>query len=132
MSGSVNKAIILGRLGRDPEIRSTNAGKRIANLSVATSERWKDKNSGEAKEATQWHRVVVFNERISDVCEKYLKKGSNVYIEGAIETRQWTDAAGAEKYTTEIVIREFKGALTLLDSKQDGQSGSAESDPYSG
>jgi single-strand DNA-binding protein len=129
---SVNKAIIVGNLGRDPEIRSTQSGKRIANLSIATSERWKDKNSGEAKEATQWHRVVVFNDRICDVCEKYLRKGSKVYIEGAMETRAWTDQAGVEKYTTEVVIREFKGALTLLDSKQtSGEQQPAEEEiPY--
>lgn len=125
---SVNKAILIGHLGRDPEIRSTQNGKRIANLSVATSERWKDKNSGEAKEATQWHRIVIFNDRICDVCEKYLKKGSRVYLEGSMETRSWTDTAGVEKYTTEVVIREFKGQLTLLDSKK--SDGSTEEDPY--
>ena len=119
---SVNKVILVGNLGRDPEIRSTQSGKRIANLSVATSEKWKDKDSGEAKERTEWHRVVIFNDKLSSVCEAYLKKGSKVYIEGALETRKWTDQAGVEKYSTEVVLREFKGQLTMLDGKSGGDS----------
>lgn len=126
---SVNKVILVGNLGRDPEIRSTQAGARIANLSIATSERWKDKNSGEAKEKTEWHRVVIFNDRLSDVCEKYLKKGSKVYIEGALETRKWTDNAGVEKYSTEIVLRQFKGELQMLDGAKGGDA-PAQDDPY--
>jgi single-strand DNA-binding protein len=118
---SVNKVILIGNLGRDPEIRSTQNGKRIANLSIATSEKWKDKNSGEAKEKTEWHRVVIFNDRLSDVCEKYLSKGSKVYLEGALETRKWEDQAGQEKYSTEVVLREFKGTLTILDGKKSGE-----------
>ena len=118
---SVNKVILVGNLGRDPEIRSTQNGRRIANLSIATSEKWRDKNSGEAKESTQWHKVVIFNDRLSDVCEKYLRKGSKVYVEGALETRKWEDQSGQEKYSTEVVLREFKGALTILDGKKDGE-----------
>jgi single-strand DNA-binding protein len=126
---SVNKVILIGNLGRDPEIRSAQSGKRITNLSIATSEKWKDKDSGEAKEKTEWHRVVIFNDRLADVCERFLKKGSKVYIEGALETRKWTDQSGVEKYSTEVVLREFKGQLTMLDGgKQAG--GQAEEDPY--
>lgn len=118
---SVNKVILIGNLGRDPEIRSTQAGKRIANLSIATSEKWRDKSSGEAREKTEWHRVVIFNDKLSSVCEAYLKKGSKVYIEGSLETRKWTDQAGADKYSTEIVLREFNGTLTMLDGKSNGE-----------
>lgn len=118
---SVNKVILIGNLGRDPEIRSTEGGKRIANLSIATSEKWKDKNSGDAKEKTEWHRVVIFNDRLADVCERYLKKGSKVYLEGALETRKWTDQSGADKYSTEVVLRQFKGELTILDGKKAGE-----------
>jgi single-strand DNA-binding protein len=130
---SVNKVILVGNLGRDPEVRSTQGGARIANLSIATSERWKDKSSGEAKERTEWHRVVVFNDRLSEVCEKYLRKGSKVYIEGALETRKWTDQSGQEKYSTEIVLRQFKGELVMLDGKRDGEPATAtqaQDDPY--
>jgi single-strand DNA-binding protein len=130
---SVNKVILVGNLGRDPEVRSTQGGSRIANLSVATSERWKDKSSGDAKERTEWHRVVVFNDRLSEVCEKYLRKGSKVYIEGALETRKWTDQSGQEKYSTEIVLRQFKGELVMLDGKRDGEPATAtqaQDDPY--
>lgn len=116
MSGSVNKVILVGNLGRDPEVRSTTSGTKIANLSIATSESWKDKSSGERKEKTEWHRVVIFNERLSEVAEKYLKKGSKVYIEGSLQTRKWTDNAGVEKYSTEIVLQNFRGELTMLDS----------------
>ncbi len=122
---SVNKVTLVGNLGRDPELRSTQSGKRIANLSVATSERWKDKDSGEARERTEWHRVVVFNDRLADLCEKYLHKGSKVYIEGALETRKWTDQSGQDKYSTEVVLRQFKGELVLLDGKQTNGDSSA-------
>ena len=111
---SVNKIILVGNLGKDPEIRSMNSGDRIANLTIATSETWRDKASGERKEKTEWHRVVIFNENIAQVAERYLKKGSQVYIEGMLETRKWTDNSGVEKFTTEIVVKQFKGELTLL------------------
>jgi single-strand DNA-binding protein len=120
MAGSVNKVILVGNLGRDPEIRSTQDGMRIANLAVATSESWRDRVSGERKERTEWHRVVIFNERLSEVAEKYLKKGSKVYIEGALQTRKWTDNSGQERYTTEIVLQRFRGELTMLDGRGGG------------
>ena len=120
MAGSVNKVILVGNLGRDPEIRSTGSGQRIANFSLATSENWRDKNSGERKEKTEWHRVVVFNERLVDVVEKYVKKGSKLYIEGALQTRKWTDNSGQEKYTTEVVLQNFRGELTMLDTRSGG------------
>ena len=123
MAGSVNKVILVGNLGADPDIRTMQSGGRVANLSVATYESWKDKNSGERQERTQWHRVVVFNDNIVGVCEKYLKKGAKVYIEGQIETRKWTDNAGAEKYTTEVVLRPYRGELTMLDGKSGGGAG---------
>jgi single-strand DNA-binding protein len=116
MSGSINKVILVGNLGRDPEIRSTQQGVRVANLTVATSENWKDKQSGERKERTEWHKVVIFNERLAEVAEKYLKKGSKVYVEGALQTRKWIDKDGQERYTTEIVLQRFRGELTMLDS----------------
>lgn len=115
MSGSVNKAIMVGNLGKDPEIRRTQDGRPIANLSIATSETWRDKATGERKEAVQWHRVVIFNEGLAKVAEQYLKKGSKVYIEGAIKTRKWTDQGGVEKYVTEIVLQAFESKLVLLD-----------------
>jgi len=120
MAGSVNKVILVGNLGRDPEIRSTQDGLRIANLSVATSESWRDKNSGERKEKTEWHRVAIFNERLVDVVEKYLKKGAKVYIEGALQTRKWTDNSGQERYTTEVVLQRYRGELTMLDGRGGG------------
>ena len=120
MAGSVNKVILVGNLGRDPEIRSMPNGDRIANLSIATSETWRDKSSGERKEKTEWHRVVIFNDNIVKVVENYLKKGSTVYIEGALQTRKWTDQQGVEKYSTEIVVSRFKGELTLLGGKPEG------------
>ncbi len=120
MAGSVNKVILVGNLGRDPEIRSTQDGTRVANLSLATSESWRDKNSGERRERTEWHRVVVFNDRLVDVCERFLKKGSKIYIEGALQTRKWTDQSGAEKYTTEVVLQKFRGELTMLGGRGDG------------
>jgi len=128
MAGSVNKVILIGNLGRDPEVRSTQDGGKIVNLNVATSENWKDKNSGERKEKTEWHRVVIFNDRVGEIAERYLKKGSKVYIEGALQTRKWTDKEGQERYSTEIVIGRFKGELTLLDSRGGGGGGDSGSD----
>ncbi len=121
MVGSVNKVILVGNLGRDPEIRSTQDGTKIANLSLATSESWKDKNTGERRERTEWHRVVIFNERLVEVAEKYLRKGSKVYLEGATQTRKWTDQSGQDKYTTEIVLQKYRGELTMLDGKPESQ-----------
>jgi single-strand DNA-binding protein len=123
MAGSVNKVILIGNLGRDPEIRTTQDGTKVANLSVATSENWRDKNSGERKEKTEWHRVVVFNDRLVDVIEKYLKKGATVYLEGALQTRKWTDQSGQEKYTTEIVLQRYRGELTMLGGRGGGGGG---------
>ena len=123
MAGSVNKVILVGNLGRDPEIRSTQDGMRIANLSLATSESWRDKNSGERKEKTEWHRVVIFNENLVTVAEKFLKKGSKVYVEGALQTRKYTDASGVEKFSTEIVLQRFRGELTMLDGREGGGGG---------
>ncbi|MBM3733461.1 MAG: single-stranded DNA-binding protein [Acidimicrobiia bacterium] len=120
MAGSVNKVILVGNLGRDPEVRYSQAGAKIVNMSVATSESWKDKQSGERQERTEWHRVVIFNERLGEVAEKFLKKGSKVYLEGQLRTRKWTDQSGQEKYTTEVVVDRFRGELTLLDSKGGG------------
>lgn len=117
MAGSVNKVILVGNLGRDPEIRSFQNGGRVANLSIATSENWKDRATGERKERTEWHRVAIFNDRLVEVVEKYLKKGSKVYIEGQLETRKWTDQQGQERYTTEVVLRQFRGELTMLDGR---------------
>ena len=114
MAGSVNKVILVGNLGRDPEIRSTNDGTRIANLNLATSESWRDRTSGERRERTEWHRVVIFNERLVEIAEKYLRKGSKLYVEGALQTRKWTDNAGVEKYSTEVVLQKFRGELTML------------------
>jgi len=134
MAGSVNKVILLGNLGRDPDVRASQDGNKIVNLSIATSERWKDRNSGEQREKTEWHRVVIFNENIARIAEQYLRKGSTVYIEGQLQTRKWTDQQGVEKYTTEIVISRFKGELTLLggrgDSPQLGSSDTMQSDIY--
>jgi single-strand DNA-binding protein len=123
MAGSVNKVILVGNVGRDPEIRSTQDGTKVANMSLATSETWRDKNSGERKERTEWHRVVIFNERLVDVVEKYVRKGAKLYIEGALQTRKWTDNTGAEKYTTEVVLQRFRGDLTMLDSRGGGGGG---------
>ena len=117
MAGSVNKVILVGNLGRDPEIRSFQNGGRVANLSVATSENWRDKATGERKERTEWHRVAIFNDRLVEVAEKYLKKGAKVYLEGQLETRKWTDQSGQEKYTTEVVLQRFRGELTMLDGR---------------
>jgi single-strand DNA-binding protein len=114
---SLNKVTLIGNLGRDPEIRTTQDGTKVANLSIATSEHWKDKGSGERREKTEWHRAVLFNERLVDVAEKYLKKGSKIYLEGALQTRKWTDQSGTEKYTTEIVLQKYRGEIVMLDSK---------------
>lgn len=121
MAGSLNKVMIIGNLGNDPDIRTMQNGGRVANLSIATSDSWKDKNTGERREKTEWHRVVVFNEGIVRVCENYLKKGSKVFIEGALETRKWTDQNGQDKYTTEIVLKPYNGNLTMLDGRNDNQ-----------
>ena len=124
MAGSVNKVIIVGNLGRDPEVRSFQNGGKVVNLNIATSETWRDKQSGERKERTEWHRVAILNENLAKIAEQYLKKGSKVYIEGQLETRKWQDQSGAEKYTTEIVLRPFRGELTLLDGRDGGSGGS--------
>ena len=122
MSGSVNKVTLIGNLGRDPEIRAMQNGDKIVQLSVATSDRWKDKSSGEQRERTEWHRVVIFNEALGKIAEQYLKKGSTVYIEGQLQTRKWTDQqSGQEKYTTEVVLQRYRGELTLLGSRPDNQ-----------
>lgn len=128
MAGSVNKVILVGNIGRDPEIRSTQDGTRIANLSLATSETWRDRNSGERKEKTEWHRVAVFNDRLVDVIEKYVKKGAKLYIEGQLQTRKWTDKEGQERYTTEVVLGRFNGQLTMLDGRSGGEGFSGGSD----
>jgi single-strand DNA-binding protein len=120
MAGSVNKVILLGNLGRDPEVRYAQDGSKIVNLSVATSETWKDKASGERKDRTEWHRVVIFNDKLADIAERYLKKGSSVYIEGQIQTRKWVDNSGIEKYTTEVVLSKYRGELSLLGSRAEG------------
>jgi single-strand DNA-binding protein len=120
MAGSVNKVILVGNLGKDPEVRRLNSGEPVVNLSLATSESWRDKQSGERKEKTEWHRVVIFNENLAKVAEQYLKKGSTVYIEGQLQTRKWTDQAGVEKYSTEVVLQKFRGELTMLGGKGDG------------
>ncbi len=130
MAGSVNKVILVGNLGKDPEIRRTQDGRPIANLSVATSETWRDKATGERKEKTEWHRVVIFSEGLAKVAEQYLKKGAKVYIEGQLQTRKWTDQSGAEKYTTEVVLQGFNSNLTMLDGR--GGSGGSLSDGSDG
>jgi single-strand DNA-binding protein len=130
MAGSVNKVILVGNLGRDPEIRSFQNGGRVANLSVATSENWKDRATGERKEKTEWHRVAIFNDRLVEVVEKYLKKGAKVYIEGQLETRKWTDQQGQERYTTEVVLRQFRGELTMLDGRSGGGAGMSGGDDF--
>lgn len=117
MAGSVNKVILIGNLGKDPEVRNAQDGSKIVSFSVATSETWKDKQSGERKDRTEWHRVVLFNDRLGEVAEKYLRKGSKVYIEGSLQTRKWTDNNNVERYSTEVVLSRFRGELTLLDSK---------------
>ena len=123
MAGSVNKVIIVGNLGRDPEVRSFQNGGKVCNLNIATSERWRDKQSGEQREKTEWHRVAIFAEPLVRIAEQYLRKGSNVYIEGQLETRKWQDQSGADRYTTEVVLRPYKGELTLLGGRDGGGSG---------
>lgn len=130
MSGSVNKAILIGRLGKDPEIRTTNAGDKIASLSVATSDTWRDKMTGDRKEKTEWHRVTIFNSNLADVAEKYLRKGSNVYLEGKLRTRKYQAQDGTDRYTTEIVLENFGGNLTLLDSQRNGPPAAQSADDY--
>ncbi len=123
MAGSVNKVILVGNLGADPEIRRTQDGRPIANLSVATSDTWRDKNSGERKEKTEWHRVVIFSEGLCKIAEQYLKKGSKVYIEGALQTRKWQDKDGKDKYSTEVVLQGFNSTITMLDGRSGGGGG---------
>ena len=130
MSGSVNKVILVGNLGRDPEIRTLNSGDRVANFSLATSESWRDRSSGERRERTEWHRVVIFNDNLVKVAENYLRKGSKVYIEGALQTRKYQDQSGQEKYSTEVVLQKFRGELTMLDGR--GEGGGAGEDDYAG
>jgi single-strand DNA-binding protein len=127
MAGSVNKVILIGNLGADPEIRTLNSGDRVANLRIATSETWRDRQSGERKERTEWHRVVIFNDNLVKVAENYLKKGSKVYLEGTLQTRKWTDKDGHDKYSTEVVLQGFNSSLTMLDTRGGGGGASAES-----
>ena len=128
MAGSVNKVILVGNLGRDPETRHTQDGRPICNMSVATSENWKDRQTGERRERTEWHRVVIFDERVAEVAQNYLRKGSKVYLEGQLQTRKWTDQSGQERYTTEVVLQRFRGVLTMLDSRGDGGGGGGRGD----
>lgn len=123
MAGSVNKVILVGNLGRDPEVRSFPNGGKVCNLRIATSETWRDRNTGERKERTEWHSVAIFNENLAKIAEQYLKKGSKVYIEGQLETRKWQDQSGADRYTTEVVLRPYRGELTLLDGRDGGGTG---------
>lgn len=123
MAGSVNKVTLVGNLGRDPEVRSTQDGAKIVQLSLATSDRWKDRNTGEQRERTEWHRVVIFNENLGRIAEQYLRKGSTCYIEGQLQTRKWTDNQGVEKYTTEVVLQRYRGELTLLGGRSDSSGG---------
>ena len=131
MAGSVNKVILVGNLGKDPEIRTLGSGDKVANLRIATSESWRDRSSGERKEKTEWHQVVIFNENLVKVAESYLKKGAKVYVEGALQTRKWTDQQGVEKYSTEIVLQKFRGELTMLDGRSQGE-GAGEESSYGG
>ena len=123
MAGSVNKVILVGNLGKDPEVRRMTSGEPVVNLAIATSESWRDKASGERKEKTEWHRVVIFNKNLAEVAEKYLRKGAKVYVEGQLQTRKWTDKDGAEKYSTEVVLQNFRGELTMLDGRNGGEGG---------
>lgn len=123
MAGSVNKVILVGNLGRDPEVRHTQDNKKIVNMSVATSETWKDRSTGERRERTEWHRVVIFSEGLANIAEQYLRKGSKVYIEGALQTRKWQDQSGQDKYTTEVVLQGFNSTLTMLDGRDGGSGG---------
>ena len=128
MAGSVNKVILIGNLGRDPEIRSLGSGDRVASFSIATSETWRDRATGERREKTEWHRISIFNDNLVKVAENYLRKGSKVYVEGALQTRKYTDASGAERTATEIVLQKFRGELTMLDGRGDGDGGARDSD----
>jgi single-strand DNA-binding protein len=128
MAGSVNKVILVGNLGRDPEVRSMQDGRSMVNMSVATSDTWRDRQTGERKERTEWHRVVIFNEKLAEVAQKYVRKGSKVYVEGQLATRKWTDQSGQERYTTEVVIPRFGGALTMLDGRGGGEAGASGGD----
>lgn len=128
MAGSVNRVILVGNLGRDPEVRSFQNGGKVCNLRIATSETWRDKQSGERKEKTEWHSVAIFSEPLAKIAEQYLKKGSKVYIEGQLETRKWQDQSGQDRYTTEIVLRPYNGTLTLLDGRRDGDGGGSGGD----
>jgi len=130
MSGSVNKCILVGNVGKDPEVRRMTSGDPVVTLSLATSESWRDKASGERKEKSEWHRIVIFNKNLAEVAEKYVRKGSKLYVEGQLQTRKWTDKDGAEKYSTEIVLQNFRGELTLLDGKKDGASEPDEDLPF--
>jgi single-strand DNA-binding protein len=132
MAGSVNKVILIGNLGADPEIKRTQDGRPIANLRIATSDTWRDKNTGERKEKTEWHRVVIFSEGLCKIAEQYLKKGAKVYIEGQLQTRKWTDQAGVEKYSTEVVLQNFNSTLTMLDGRAGGGGGNFGSDDSGG
>lgn len=123
MAGSVNKVILIGNLGADPEIRHTNDGRPIANLRIATSETWRDRNSGERREKTEWHNVVIFSEGLCKIAEQYLRKGSKVYVEGQLQTRKWQDRDGNDRYTTEVVLQGYNGTLTMLDGRQGGEPG---------
>lgn len=123
MAGSLNKVMLIGNLGRDPEIRTFGNGNKVCNFSIATSESWRDKNSGEKREKTEWHNIVIFNEGLISVCERFLKKGSKVFIEGQLQTRKWQDQSGVDKYTTEVVLQGFNGTLTMLDGRSEGGSG---------
>ncbi|MFL2822587.1 MAG: single-stranded DNA-binding protein [Paracoccaceae bacterium] len=122
MAGSVNKVILIGNLGRDPEVRTFQNGGKVCNFSIATSESWKDRNSGERQERTNWHNIAIFNENLAQIAEQYLRKGSKVYIEGQLETRKWQDQAGNDRYTTEVVLRNFRGELTLLDGRSENNN----------
>lgn len=122
MSGSVNRVILVGNLGADPDVRRMGSGDAVVNLSIATSESWKDKNSGERREKSEWHKVVIFNEQLGKVAEQYLKKGAKVYLEGQLQTRSWDDQSGQKKYTTEIVLQRYRGELQMLDGRSEGQS----------
>ena len=128
MAGSLNKVILIGNLGKDPEVRRMQSGDPVVSFSLATSETWRDKNSGERKEKTEWHNIVVFNDQIAKVAEQYLKKGMKVYVEGALQTRKWTDQTGNDRYTTEIVLQKFRGELQMLDSRGQGEGGGRGSD----
>jgi len=132
MAGSVNKVILIGNLGRDPEVRTFQNGGKVCNLRIATSERWKDRSTGEQREKTEWHSVAIFSEPLARIAEQYLRKGSKVYLEGQLETRKWQDQSGQDRYSTEVVLRPYRGELTLLDGRGEGGGGSYESDSYSG